>query len=142
MSTQDTVEIPFRTLARGSANPNSGGGLFFCRNQLTWAARWRGLHYLQVPEPPLPQVDWATDMVALLVCGTRPTGGYKLRIESIAIDDAWVEVRAVERRPRTRCNHDASAHQPVPRGSHWRIRRRRTSDTADRIRQQRAIITG
>jgi hypothetical protein len=99
MSTQATAGVPFRTLARGSGNRNSGGGLFFCRTQQTWAAKWRGLRYLQLPEPPLPQVDWAVDMVALLVCGTRPTGGYNLRIESIAVDGAWVEVRAVERRP-------------------------------------------
>jgi hypothetical protein len=38
-------------------------------------------------------------MVALLVCGTRPTGGYQVMIESIAIDGPSIEVRAVEHRP-------------------------------------------
>jgi hypothetical protein len=99
MSTQDVAEIPFRTLARGHGNTNSGGGLFFCRNQQTWAAKWRGLHYRQLPEPPLPHVDWAIEMVALLVCGTRPSGGHHLTIKSIGVHGAWVEVRAVERRP-------------------------------------------
>jgi hypothetical protein len=98
-STQDDAEIQFRSLARGEANLNKGGGLFFCRNQQAWAAEWRMLHRQSRPEPPLPQVDWATDMVALLVSGIRTTGGYDLMIESIAIDDASIKVRAVESRP-------------------------------------------
>lgn len=38
-------------------------------------------------------------MVALLVCGTRPSGGYGVTIESIANDGTSIEVRAVEHRP-------------------------------------------
>jgi protease stability complex PrcB-like protein len=99
MSTQHTAEIPFRTLASGHGSVNSGGGLYFCRSEQIWASKWVVLQGNRRPEPPLPDVDWATDMVVLLVCGTRSSGGYGVTIESIVGDGGWVEVRAVERRP-------------------------------------------
>jgi hypothetical protein len=99
MSTQHNAEIPFRTLASGDGHVHSGGGLFFCRSEQIWASKWRVLHGNRRPEPSLPDVDWATEMVVLLVCGTRSSGGYDVTIESIVGDGGWVEVRAVEGRP-------------------------------------------
>jgi hypothetical protein len=99
MSTPHASEVPFRSLTHGDAATGTGGGLFFYRSQENWAAQWRRLHHRRRPEPPLPQVDWATDMVALLVCGTRPTGGHHVAIESVAFDGTSIEVRGVERRP-------------------------------------------
>jgi len=98
MGTPEAVEIPFRDLAHGHSY-ETGGGLFFYRTQDSWAAQWRRMHHHRLPEPPLAGVDWAIDMVVLLVCGTRPSGGYQLTIESIAVDGTSIEVRAVERRP-------------------------------------------
>jgi hypothetical protein len=92
-------EIAFRSLAHGSCSLDSGGGLFFCRTQQAWAAEWGVMQYLKQPEPPLPGVDWAAEMVVLLVCGRRPTLGYHVTIESIAVDGTSIEVRARERRP-------------------------------------------
>jgi hypothetical protein len=98
MSIQDAVEVPFRTVDHGNAANDVDGGLFFLRSQEAWAAEWRTLNAWHA-EPPLPAVDWAPDMVALLVCGTRPSGGYGVTIESIANDGTSIEVRAVEHRP-------------------------------------------
>jgi hypothetical protein len=98
MSIQDAVEVPFRTLDHGNAADGVGGGLFFVRSEEVWAAKWGMLNAWHA-EPPLPAVDWATDMVALLVCGKRLSGGYGVTIESIANDGTSTEVRAVEHRP-------------------------------------------
>jgi hypothetical protein len=99
MSIQDAVEVPFRTLAHRNAAKDVGGGLSLLRSQGDWAGQWRVLNAFHGSEPPLPVVDWATDMVVLLVCGARPGSGYGVTVESIAIDGTSIEVRAVERRP-------------------------------------------
>jgi len=47
---------------------------------LTWASVWKQFGGAN----PLPQIDFAQNRVLLVALGTRPTGGYGIRVDSLA----------------------------------------------------------
>jgi len=64
-----------------------------------WARVWSEHHRRRLPVPPVPEVDFAREMVLAVTCGERPTGGYGLRIVSAVERDGRLHVLARESRP-------------------------------------------
>ncbi|MGH7582875.1 MAG: protease complex subunit PrcB family protein [Gemmatimonadales bacterium] len=66
-------------------------------DRATFRQRWSDLFAASAARPPLPVVPFATDRVIMIAAGTRPTGGYSLRLDSARVvrDSAliWLSLR-------------------------------------------------
>ncbi|GAA1842988.1 protease complex subunit PrcB family protein [Asanoa iriomotensis] len=95
--------IAFRSLFLGCAHSIDSSypeaGLFLVRTEDEWVGRWTTMTSGQRPAPQVPAVDWASELVVMLALGWRPTGGYSVIIEQVAVGEGHVRVSAWENRP-------------------------------------------
>lgn len=77
--------------------------------QQTWAELWRN----NVPAPPLPAVDFASEMIVVAALGTRPTGGYSIFVDSASEGPEGVAVRVRAVSPGSGCAVTLAVTQPV-----------------------------
>jgi hypothetical protein len=77
--------------------------------QQVWSAIWRN----QSPPPPLPNIDFAREMVAVVALGQRATGGFAILVDRAATsaDGVTVLVRSIA--PRPNCVVTQALTQPV-----------------------------
>jgi hypothetical protein len=68
-----------------------------------WAQVWSRLWNNQHPVPPLPAVDFSREVVVVAAMGTRPNGGYSIRVQAAAVHEGSLTVRVVETSPGSRC---------------------------------------
>lgn len=78
-----------------------------------WATAWDKVVALVMPKPPVPAVDFASDMVILAAMGTRPTGGYGIEITSVLGSQTGLYVRVRETSPGGNCGVTAALTAPV-----------------------------
>jgi hypothetical protein len=97
------------TYVSGLAEPQQ----LVVRDQAAWQEAWNAIWRHHVPRPPLPDVDFAREMIVVAALGTRPTGGY-----SVFLDSAWdgpdgivVRIRAIS--PGSGCGVTLALTQPV-----------------------------
>lgn len=67
------------------------------RSEGEWRDLWAQLATDRIPRPTAPVIDFSERVVVVAAMGTRPTGGYAIRIDrvSYAGDTLWVEVTSV-----------------------------------------------
>jgi hypothetical protein len=73
---------------------------FLIRNDTDWKSFWSKHKSRQMPVPAAPSVDFKKDMVIALVAGTKPNGGFVLKINSVNTTDKGVLVDATLTKPR------------------------------------------
>jgi hypothetical protein len=73
------------------------------RSQTEWASAWVRINDGAHPMPPLPEVNFDTDMVVLAAAGTRPSGGFDITITDAALDAGALRVGVVETTPGAGC---------------------------------------
>jgi hypothetical protein len=76
--------IPFVTLADGAYSGIASPTQVVLRNAAEWETFWQQHTGNVTPPPAPPQVDFSRETVIAVVLGTRPTGGYAVRI--VAVD--------------------------------------------------------
>jgi PrcB C-terminal len=104
MSTgRDDRAVPFRNLKQGWAGLEHKAGMFVARTDRSWESHWRRLHSARNSVPPIPDLDWATEIAVGYVLGSRPTGGYGARIEALRGADGWLDVCVLEIQPGPTC---------------------------------------
>jgi hypothetical protein len=84
------------------------------RDAAAWRAAWAELSARVAPEPPLPAVDFASELVVLVALGERPTSGYQILVDSArttADGGVVVHVRTIS--PAARCGVFQVLTQPV-----------------------------
>jgi len=83
------------------------------RDPATWSQVWATIWRNQSPTPPLPDHDFARDMLVVVALGQRSTGGYSILIDSAEAtsDGVTVLVRAVV--PGAGCGVTLALTQPV-----------------------------
>ncbi len=54
------------------------------KDAAAWAAAWSQFRGSVEPEPSLPVVDFDADVVIVAALGPRPTGGFDIRVDSVA----------------------------------------------------------
>jgi hypothetical protein len=54
------------------------------RDSAAWQAFWAQAHAQVEPAPPVPAVSFADSMLLVAALGTRSSGGYSVRIDSVA----------------------------------------------------------
>lgn len=84
------------------------------RDTETWQTVWNKVWQNVVDAPPLPTVDFSSEMILVAALGTRNSGGYGILIDGAteAADDGIdVIVRSIS--PGTSCARTAALTQPV-----------------------------
>ncbi|MFL5539832.1 MAG: protease complex subunit PrcB family protein [Longimicrobiaceae bacterium] len=79
------------------------------RSQAEWAQVWSAVGGSQ----PLPQVDFAHEIVVAAALGTRPTGGYSILVDGAYQREGYVEVLVHKVSPGARCGTTQALTQPV-----------------------------
>ena len=103
------VELPltrFRPdeIAFVGANEFDHSASIVVRDRNAWESAWAQLHRrLGGPPPPLPAVDFSTEMVLVLAIGARSTSGYSVRLTGASESGGAVTVDAVVSSPRADC---------------------------------------
>jgi len=74
-----------------------------------WNAVWAGTS----PVPPLPQVDFTSEMVVAAALGSRATGGFSIYVDSAYRHDDHVEVVIRKESPGAHCATTQAFTHPV-----------------------------
>jgi len=56
------------------------------KDAASWASAWDQIAGNVSPLPPLPAVDFSTEMVIVLAMGSKPSSGYGIAISAVARD--------------------------------------------------------
>ena len=83
------------------------------RTQSQWNELWARIAGNATPPPDAPEIDFATEMVILAAMGTRPSGGYAIRIDRVARrgNTVWAEITSSA--PGSGCMNAAALTAPV-----------------------------
>jgi hypothetical protein len=73
------------------------------RSQEEWTRVWATLVARQSPTPPLPEVDFGTEMLLVAAMGTRNTGGYTIDIPTAVTRDGTLTAKVREESPGPNC---------------------------------------
>ncbi|MBA3890171.1 MAG: protease complex subunit PrcB family protein [Gemmatimonadaceae bacterium] len=78
-----------------------------------WAALWREATANISPAPPVPEFDFATEMLLVATMGARPSGGYAIGIDSVYSTGGNVHAVVRETTPDRACMVSAVITSPV-----------------------------
>ncbi len=104
---------PFETLVAeihsGLAEPRRE----VVRDAAGWSRLWADIHAGTTPAPPLPTVDFDRDMLIAVASGTRPSGGFSIKVRSVATRGGRLEVVVLETCPAADAVVTTELTQPV-----------------------------
>jgi hypothetical protein len=83
------------------------------RDEAAWTRAWSEIHSRSGSVPPVPAVDFARDMLILVALGTRPTGGFSVKVRGIEASGERIEVEVLESCPPPDAMVTAALTQPV-----------------------------
>lgn len=87
-------------------------GLVIADSQ-SWASTWDRVYAGRRPQPSLPSVDFRTERVLLAALGQRNSGGYDIRIDSVARFERGSVTYVTTTSPGNRCATTQALTQPV-----------------------------
>ena len=82
----------------GHYSAQETAGRVVVRDAQAWARLWGSLQGHVVPKPEAPKVDFQKHMVIAAMMGTKPTGGYAVRITSV-VENEKIVVSVREQSP-------------------------------------------
>ena len=70
-------------------------------NQKDWEALWKQHVSVLVPQPPVPEIDFETHVLAVIFAGEKKSGGYAVAIKDVSVEgnDVIVKYRLTEPQP-------------------------------------------
>ena len=83
------------------------------RDAETWKAHWATIHRPIVPSPPVPEIDFAREMVILAAAGTKPNEGHVIRITDATANASRLLVTVRHSATGDGCVVSAVISQPV-----------------------------
>lgn len=100
-------EVSFRELESGSSWGDTGPGprLEVAVGEASWEELWSRIHPPPLDSPPdtlsseRPHVDLGVEAVVAVFRGTKPTGGYSVRVSSVRVKAGSVELTVEMRDP-------------------------------------------
>src|SRR5512139_1759388 len=114
---ENAQPIEVRTLPSAEAYRSFGGlatrARLVIRDAASWSNLWQQMTRTSQPRPPVPAVDFASDVVIVAAMGTKSSGGYAIRIDDVRVadGDAWIAV--TEESPGSGCATTAVLTAPV-----------------------------
>ena len=107
------AEHPFETVLAegysGLAEPRRE----VIQDEAAWARLWTEIHAVVDPLPPRPTVDFARDMLVAVATGTRPSGGFSIKVRRVATRGETLEVTVLETCPAPGAMVSLGLTQPV-----------------------------
>lgn len=98
------TSVPFDILVDGDTHADTPAhSQQFISTQAHWERFWREVHTSLAATPPLIPVDFTTASVVAVSLGSRPTGGYGLKITNISTSSAGSVVSLTESTPIAAC---------------------------------------
>jgi len=83
------------------------------RTEQDWEAFWAQVYGNMSPRPPAPSIDFTSRMVIVAATGTRRSGGFLIRIESVLRNGDGYDVGVLETDPGPSCVVTAGVTAPV-----------------------------
>ena len=83
------------------------------RDAATWAQLWRTITSGYSPAPPVPELDFDSEMAIVAAMGTRPSGGYSIHIDEVREADGQLHVEVREVSPGPNCLVSFAMTAPV-----------------------------
>src|SRR3954468_2011565 len=83
------------------------------RDSTAWHRYWADIHRPFIPAPAPPPVDFTREVVLLAAMGTRPSGGFVIRIDSATVGAARLLVQVTQIVPGKGCVVPTVITQPV-----------------------------
>jgi PrcB C-terminal len=83
------------------------------RDSAQWAGLWATAFARQTTAPPLPAVDFDSDMIVVAALGARPSGGYDIAIEGVAPGKGGAVALVTTTVPGKACYTTAAITEPV-----------------------------
>ncbi|HEX9189288.1 MAG TPA: protease complex subunit PrcB family protein [Vicinamibacteria bacterium] len=107
------AEHPFETVLAETYSGLAEPRREVIRDEAAWARLWGEIHAVVDPLPPRPPVDFARDMLFAVATGTRPTGGFSIKVRRVATRGASLEVTVLETCPGPGAMVTQGLSQPV-----------------------------
>ena len=83
------------------------------RDLAAWGKAWATIHENKGTKPPLPDIDFTTDMVVVAALGARPSGGYNVLVKGASGSADVITVRLESTSPGKGCAVLTVQTQPV-----------------------------
>jgi hypothetical protein len=93
------AEHPFETLLAETHSGLAERRREVVRDEVGWTRLWADIHAGVTPAPPLPPVDFGRHMLIAVASGTRPSGGFTIKVRSVATRGGKLEVAVLETCP-------------------------------------------
>lgn len=87
-----TDDVPFRSLASGRHSGHDATQRVIT-DESAWRAFWDAHASIESPQPPLPQVDFASERVVAIVLEDKPSGCFGVEVRNVTRAGEDVEVR-------------------------------------------------
>ncbi len=91
--------IPLQNLLKGYSSGVREPLKIVIQTQDQWNSLWKRHSSMQAISSPAPQVDFATEMVAVIFLGEKRTGGYEVEITKAERNDSTLYLYYRERSP-------------------------------------------
>ena len=83
------------------------------RDQAGWSRLWADIHAGAEPDPPLPVIDFADQMLIVVASGTRPSGGNSIGVTRVERLGDRLDVEVLETCPAAGARVSMALVQPV-----------------------------
>jgi len=107
------VEHPFETLLAEAHSGLTEPRREVVRDEAGWARLWADIHTGVTPAPARPPVDFGRHMLIAVASGTRPSGGFAIKVRSVATRGGKLEVVVLETCPAPDAMVTMELTQPV-----------------------------
>jgi hypothetical protein len=106
-------ELPFAAILHETSSGLQERRREVVRDEASWARLWERIHEGVTPRPALPPVDFSSHMLIAVGMGTRPSGGFDIKIRSVATREERLEVVVFESCPAPGDRVSLALTQPV-----------------------------
>jgi hypothetical protein len=108
------AECPFETVLATAYSGLTEQRREVVREDASWARLWAEIHAGVDPVPPRPAVDFARDMLIAVAAGTRPSGGFSIKVRRVTTRGGGaLEVAVLETCPHPGARVSMALTQPV-----------------------------
>jgi hypothetical protein len=83
------------------------------QDRATFRRLWDETQSIRTPKPEPPEIDFARESVVVVALGTRPTDGYRIRVENIQERTGAVEVTVGKYAPGQNCLSTQAITKPI-----------------------------
>jgi len=107
------AEHPFETVLAEAHSGLAEQRREVVRDEAAWVRLWAEIQAGVDPQPPRPPVDFTRDMLIAVATGTRPSGGFSIKVRRVATRGETLEVAVLETCPAPGAMVSMGLSQPV-----------------------------